>query len=338
MILAQLLKGLSLWIFFFPIRWIAQRLSWRLALKVGALLGSLHALCFADRLQRRIRNGLWAVWREELPTAELNRLVRRNLVTRYKHLIDGFFYQRLDEALIQRMVPTLHGRAYLDAALSSGKGVILLLSHFGSFGMLIAGLVLRGYTLHQIFILSPPPLYRTWRWVERAIMKAKLSCWAHARLGCIFWRPGMYLRPLYRRLLAGDILVIYGDGARGHGFTTVPFMGCPLSLSTGPFRIAAKTHVALIPAFIMRQADDRHRIILEEPIMLNDDAPCTIQYGASQYAALLAHYVRTYPDHWFTWARLRWTTKHDGRCLEFAPSDMTAEEFYSSHVSPMVKR
>jgi hypothetical protein len=48
--------------------------------------------------------------------------------------------------------------------------------------------------------------------------------------------------------------------------------------------------------------------------------------------------VRTYPDHWFTWARLRWTTKHDGRCLEFAPSDMTAEEFYSSHASPMVKR
>jgi lauroyl/myristoyl acyltransferase len=337
-ILSQLLKGVSLWIFFYPLRWTAQRLSWRLALKVGALLGSVHALCISDQFQRRIREGLQAVWPDELPVGELNRLVRCNLITRYKHLIDGFFYQRLDEVLIQRMVPTIEGRTYLDAELSGGRGVILLLSHFGSFGMLIGGLVLRGYRLHQIFTLSPPPPYRTWRWVERAIMKAKLSCWAHARLGCTFWRPGMYLRPLYRRLLAGDLLVMYGDGARGHGFTRVPFMGYPLSLSTGPFRIAAKTHVPLIPAFIIREADDTHRIILEQPIMLNDDTPGGIQQGACQYASLLAHYIRTYPDHWFTWARLRWTSKHGSRWLELTPGDTTVEEFYSIHASPIGRR
>ena len=43
----------------------------------------------------------------------------------------------------------------------------------------------------------------------------------------------MYLRPLYRKLLEGAVVVLYGDGARGRQFPQVEFMGHSLALSVG---------------------------------------------------------------------------------------------------------
>jgi hypothetical protein len=205
-----------------------------------------------------------------------------------------------------------------------------LLSHFGSFGMLLAGLVFRGYRLYQVFTLTPPPHYRTWGWMERAIIHAKLQCWPQDRLQLAFWQPGLYLRPLYRQLCEGAIVVLYGDGARGQQFTRVAFLGHTLSLAVGPFRIAARTQVPLIPAFIVREADDRHRLLLEPPIVLPDDTPSSLQGGAEQYAAHLSRYVDTYPDHWFSWARLRRCQGVDGATLELVTPQPAQTHFYTS--------
>ncbi len=308
-------------------RWTVQCLPWRLALKIGTLLGSIHDLFIEDKLKRSIYEGIKAIWHDKLSEKEISRLVRLNLITRYKHLLDSFLYRRLDENRIERIVPTIEGRANLDEALSSRRGAILLLSHFGSFGMLIAGLALRGYRLHQVLTLTPQLPYRTWQRMESAIMKVKLLCWQHEKVGFEFWRPGMYLRSLYRRLLQGEVVVLYGDGARGSQFTRVDFMGYPLLIPLGPFRIAARARVPLIPAFIIREMDDSHRIVLEKPILPKDDDPSGIQQSANQYSSLLTYYVQTYPEHWFTWARLRWSSKNEKRLLEFSTGET---EFYNS--------
>ena len=121
-VFSKSIRGLAILLFFYPLRWAVRCLSWRQALGVGTLLGTFHALLMRDQLSRQIQQGLKTVFQQELPEAAIKRLVRRNLVTRYKHVIDGFFYQRLDEALVERLVPTVEGRSYLDHALSAGRG------------------------------------------------------------------------------------------------------------------------------------------------------------------------------------------------------------------------
>ena len=195
--------------------------------------------------------------------------------------------------------------------------------------MLIAGLIFRGYRVHQVFTLTPQSQYRTWHQLEHAIMRTKLRCWEHERVSFEFWRPGMYLRPLNRKLLEGAIVVLYGDGARGRQFTRVEFLDRSLALSVGPLRIAARAQVALIPAFIIRGANDRHRIILEEPITLKDDGPASIQQGADRYASLLSQYVRAYPDQWFTWARLRQGAGGVDSALELSTGEVDPAKFYA---------
>jgi lauroyl/myristoyl acyltransferase len=139
----------------------------------------------------------------------------------------------------------------------------------------------------------------------------------------------MYLRPLYRKLLEGAVVVLYGDGARGRQFTQVEFMGLSLALSVGPLRIAARAQVALIPAFIIRVANDSHRIVLEEPIMMKDNSPASIQQGADRYASLLSQYVRAHPDQWFTWARLRQGAEGVDSALELSTGEVDPAKFYA---------
>jgi lauroyl/myristoyl acyltransferase len=327
-VLSKFIKGLALLTLFFPLRWIVRCFPYRQALKLGVLLGTAHAWLIHDQLYRQIYAGLCTVFRHELSEAHLRRLARHNLVTRYKHLIDSFFYQDLDEARIEQLAPIVRGRDHLDAVLAAGKGALLLATHFGSPGLLVAGLVFRGYRLHQVFTLTPQPHYRTWPWMERAIMQAKLQCWQHERVSFEFWRPGMYLRPLYRKLRENTVVILYGDGARGGHFTQVSFLGYPLWLSLGPFRIAARAQVPLIPAFIVRGAEGRHQIILESPLVLPDDKPASLAQGAHSYAALLSRYVRAYPDHWFTWARLR-RRDADGTSLVMAAAEVERAHFYT---------
>jgi KDO2-lipid IV(A) lauroyltransferase len=328
MTLTQIITGSALLFLFYPLRRLLRCLSWQQALTVGTRLGTFHARYWHDQLYRQVQAGIDMAWPDALAPDDLQQLLRRNFITRYKHLIDGFFFPTLDEARTAHWVPVIDGRSHLDQAVAQGRGAILLTPHFGSFGMLLAGLVFRGYRLSQIFTLTPPPHYRTWGWLERAIIQAKLQCWPQDRMNLAFWRPGLYLRPLYRQLCEGFTVVLYGDGARGHRFTRVPFLDHSLSLAIGPFRIAARAQVPLIPAFIVRQPDDRHRLILAPPIVLPDDTPASLQDGAAQYAAVLSQQVRLHPDHWFTWARLRRRWDADGMTLEFATANVEPTQFY----------
>lgn len=329
MIASQFIKGIGLLIYFYPLRRAITFLPLRIAVKAGGFFGAFHFLFIPDKLKHSIQAGMETVWHGSFSERELKRLVRRNLVTRYKCLIESFFYQSMDEKGFKGIVPNIDGKEYLDEALNSKKGAVLLVSHFGSFGLLIAGLMARGYRLCQILTLSPQMHYRTWRWIERLIMKTKLSFMQHNKVDYEFWRPGIYLRSIYRRILKGEAVVLYGDGARGADFVNADFMGQPLLFPAGPFRISARAGAALIPAFIIRDADDRHRIVLEKPIMLKGEAPKDIQHGVNQYTSVLAHYVKTYPDHWFTWARLKWETKENQRKLAFTTGAANLSEFYS---------
>lgn len=332
MIASQFIKGISLLIYFYPLRRAITVLPLRIAIKAGGFFGAFHFLFIPDKLKHSIQAGMETVWHDLFSERELKRLVRRNLVTRYKCLIESFFYQAMDEDGFKRIVPKIDGKEYLDEALNNNKGAVLLMSHFGSFGLLIAGLMARGYRLCQILTMTPQMHYRTWRWIENLIMKTKLSFIKHDKVDYEFWKPGIYLRTLYRRILKGEVVVLYGDGARGADFAKADFMGHPLLFPTGPFRIAARAGAALIPAFIIREANDRHRIVLEKPIMLKRDEPSDIQDGVNQYTSVLSHYVKTYPDHWFTWARLRWQTEANKKELAFSIGATELSEFYTPQV------
>ena len=82
--------------------------------------------------------------------------------------------------------------------------------------------------------------------------------------------------------------------------TEVPFFNSTLFLSQGPVSVAFKSGAPLIPAFAVRQKDNRHRIAIHEEIPLHhyESDKQAIENGMQSYVKLLEHYVNEYPSHY----------------------------------------
>lgn len=327
-LLASALNGVALWAVYVPVRWTSVHLPAEAGRRFARALAVMHARWAGHGLPRRIRRGVASVWGDRLGTREIERVVHGNLVTRYLALLDTFRYGAFGARAVREAVSATVGTGDLDAALAKGRGVILLLSHVGSTVMLLAALAERGYRMRVVVALTAEFGHRTSRWLERRVMRAKLSCWRHERVEIELWRPGVSLRRLYRALARGEIVVVHGDAARGGRFVRAPFLGRVLTLPAGPFVIAERTGAAVVPAFIVRDADGRQRVLLEPGIAVGR-ASWTVEDAAAQYADRLGAQVSARPEQWLTWARLT-TSAADGRCLELTTGLERASDFYAA--------
>jgi KDO2-lipid IV(A) lauroyltransferase len=66
-------------------------------------------------------------------------------------------------------------------------------------------------------------------------------------------------------------------------------------------------------AFIIRKNNGKQRVILEEPIYIQEsnNKEEDIRKLTQAYTSVLEDYVRRYPDHWF-WPHRRWKSTVKG--------------------------
>ena len=88
------------------------------------------------------------------------------------------------------------------------------------------------------------------------------------------------------------------------------FFGRKAATATGPVVFAQRTGAALIPCFILRQKDDRHRIVFEPALDLKEgDSPSdTILINIQILTAIIESYIRKYPAQW-GWIHRRWKSQ-----------------------------
>ena len=214
-----------------------------------------------------------------------------------KDLFEIWSFPRMNKDRIEKLV-NIEGIENLDKALAKGKGVLIGLSHFGSWKIIIPALGYKGYKVNQIG-LDPryfidekrPPHHNT-------IMEIEHKC--EQSLPANFIYIGKVMRPVFRALASNEVIIDSFDGFRGSKKTEVPFFNSRLSLSQGPIIIALKTGASLIPAFAVRQKDNRHKIIIHEEIPLHnyENKQQAVERAIESYAKLLEHYVSEYPSHY----------------------------------------
>ena len=74
--------------------------------------------------------------------------------------------------------------------------------------------------------------------------------------------------------------------------------------------LALRTKAAIIPCFIIRQKDDTHKIIFEEPLNLKEGktAEETIVINIQKLTRIIETYIRRYPAEW-GWMHRRWKSR-----------------------------
>jgi len=115
---------------------------------------------------------------------------------------------------------------------------------------------------------------------------------------------------IVRRLRRNEIIGILADQNTRKQNVFVDFFGIKAATTPGPAMLALRTGAHLVPAFMLREAPGKHRLIIEEPVepVRTGDEQADVTATTQKCVDILEKYVREYPSQWF-WVHRRWKTR-----------------------------
>jgi predicted LPLAT superfamily acyltransferase len=190
---------------------------------------------------------------------------------------------------------TLHEKEILHRQIESGKGCILLGSHFGSFEVLrTLGVTQQDFPLKVLMDIA-----------HNQNITRFLDALNHKIASTVIVpdRPDTLLR-VKESLDAGFLVGMLGDRvSSGDKTTQCRFFGAPATFPAGPILIAAMMHCPVILFFGLYRGGKRYEIYFEhfaDDVILNRDHRAEdIQHWMRRYAERLEHYARLAPYNWF---------------------------------------
>jgi len=185
------------------------------------------------------------------------------------------------------------GEHHYDAARALKRGAIVVTAHMGSFEVGTAALLERDRAVHVVFKRDVRDRFES------------IRTQMHRRLG-VMEAPIDEGWPMWVRLrdaLARDeIVMLQGDRVMpGQKGVKVPFLHGHLLLPTGPLKLAAASGAPIVPVFVLRTSQDKVRVCVEPPILVDPDAAVDengIHPSLRAMATILERYVRDNPEQW----------------------------------------
>lgn len=180
-----------------------------------------------------------------------------------------------------------HGLEHFEAAVQSGRGVVLATGHIGNWDLPAAWLAARGYRVNV-----PVERLQPERWNEQvqALRRA-------AGLRPI---PMENVRSMVRALRRKEILGVLVDRPLTSGGVCVEFFGAPTRVPAGAARLALNTGAVLLAAAAVRD-QGRPTIYVSPPLSVTSsgDPDRDAQALTQQIMAWLEAIIRRYPDQWY---------------------------------------
>jgi KDO2-lipid IV(A) lauroyltransferase len=181
----------------------------------------------------------------------------------------------------------------LDDLLARRRGVVIVGGHFGNWEL--GGVALRllhGYPLTVVGKAEASPVVGE---IRRRMRES---------LGIETLEIGQMLETALqiRRLLAANgIVAMLLDRHLGRDRIDVTFFGRPAGFLRTPAMIGYLSGAPLLPAFMIRQADDRFVGALGDPIVVDSTKPTedAVRAATQAFAAQLEDRIRANPELWY---------------------------------------
>lgn len=276
--------------------WLASLLPLSVIAAIGVLLGELLYRSFSSRRNVVIRN-LETCFPEKSHT-EIQALARKNFHETGKAVAaTGLAWwaprKRLDSLV------GFEGEEHLDAALKTGRPVILLFGH--CVALEIAGCYLASrYTVLDIYRKPKNKLLN-------AVMRNRRTRWGQGTL--VEFKEG--LKPVLRCLKNGHVFFYLPDQDFGRKRTIfVPFFGVQTATLTTLGKICKSTNAVVVPSFINQRSGAKgYEIIFEK--MLENYPKGDDYTDALTMNQVTEQLIRRYPDQYF-WLHKRFKTRPEG--------------------------
>jgi len=257
----------------------------------AAYAAAKAASAWAYRNRHTVRRALTANLRIVLdarglamPECELERMVRRNFDNFGKYVVDFFQTGKISPEALDRMVKVEHIE-YLEQCMSTGKGIIGLSAHLGNWEL--GANILERHGCRVAAVVRPQPTTRL-----DALFQSR-----RAGRGIHVLPMGGGANPVPAMLRRGELVALLGDLDFSARQRRVPFFGKPARLPRGPAVLAARTGAPILPAFVLREADETFRFCLYPPIM--PDQFQSIDTIQERICSALEEVIGNHPDQWF---------------------------------------
>lgn len=200
-------------------------------------------------------------------------------------------------AALEKIEFAFEGLEHLDRALARGRGVVMVISHFGVNASAIAALSERGYKCaflyRQLDSESLEKLFRSSR-------SENLE----------FIHKDNAAKNLMRALRENRIAVILADQNASTNNIFVPFFGHLAATTRAPASLALRCQAALISLSAPLESDKSFiaRIDPEIDYAKIPDPALAIRYAMTICARMAERDIRAHPCQWH-WAHRRWKTR-----------------------------
>ena len=287
-----MLKNIGLWLFWFPFRRIVQAIPRRVGYAIAST-GGFAIYYLARDLRRTTCEEVGKCLGISPADPMAKTAARQSFIMEVKRRFEDLILGTLTKKDIEEMVK-IEGIENLDAALLKGKGVIILLSHFGSFLMILPVLGFRGYKINQ---LGGPPLIEQLGYVHKMIFE--MSEKEYSVLPVNFLRSDFALKDAHLALKRNELIAIAFDGRIGNSWVETEFCGNKVNVAPGPVKFAMKTGATILPTFIVRNSDNTHRLIIEKAVSVEDQEAreLTVKVNLQKISNIFGEYIVKYPSH-----------------------------------------
>ena len=223
----------------------------------------------------------------------------------FQHL--GMVATEVCRALHEPLAATLarvhvDGLAHVEQVMATHGRALLISAHLGNWEL-----------LPLAYHLSGVPLSIVVRPLETSVLDGVMSR-LRATTGATIVDKRDAARPVLQALRRGGLVGILLDqnASRREG-VFVPFFGRLASTSRSAATLAVRTGTPILPLFIRRESDGRHRITVEPPI--TPPAGAATEEGIVELTRrctrAIEDAIRQAPEQWL-WMHARWRTRPAG--------------------------
>ncbi len=217
---------------------------------------------------------------------DLDRLVRRNFAGFGKYVVDFFKLGHLSSESQQALIRVEH-IDYLQQCVDLDKGVIAVTAHLGNWELGTGVGRQYGCRVNAVVREQPTPrleaLFHAQR-VKRGVHALPMHGAASSVPAC---------------LKRNEMVVLLADMNYSGGGRSVPFFGQPACLPLGPAVLAKRSGAPILPAFVLRQADDTFCFRAYPPIL--SDRSRSVRDIQDTICAVLESVIGEHPDQWFAY-------------------------------------
>ena len=274
--------------------WLVCHLPYGLLMAAGRVLGNLYYLLVKKERERAVAQMMPAL---NLSEDEARKVVRESFVNLARNVLEILYMPHLNEKNFEQYIEIDHLER-LKEALAEKKGVVIVTGHIGTWEWLSASFTLNGLPVTAIAKPQPNMQY------TNALNDLRKTI--HVE---IFSRGTSELLSAARALRQGKILGFLSDQDGGPGGAFLPFLGKIASTPMGAAVFAHKFNSPVGPAFIIRQPNGKHKVLVGEIMRYEDtgDTDKDLFDFTARMTKIVEQVIRDNPTQWL-WFQKRWNT------------------------------